>query len=219
MTSAPTEAYTTSCTCWKTGATDPLSITRVRWRAFTTQLTIPGSTSAVPPYTGSQREISLSTWTSPFRQACRPERRCSATWKAWGTGSCLRHAWLTNNPLYESTSPRSARIGVFVALHVLRFSGACGEAGVVCFPFWGRGSAGGRAGRRDWFASLSGGGLRRGVDSQIGGPAIDENLPGAGGLSHKDNQVFSAFFAALAHGDGHEHFATAEKETRSQEHT
>ena len=80
------------------------------------------------------------------------------------------------------------------------------------------GSAG-LAERRDWFASLSGGGLgRRGADSQIGRPAIGKDFPCAGGLSHQDDQVFSALFAALAHGNGHEHFATAEIESNLTQH-
>src|ERR1019366_99713 len=81
------------------------------------------------------------------------------------------------------------------------------------------GSAG-LAERWDWFASLSGSGFgqRRGADSQIGGPAIDKDLPCADRLSHEDNQVFSALFAALTHVDGYEHFATAEIESNLTQH-
>ena len=72
---------------------------------------------------------------------------------------------------------------------------------------------------RRWFASLSYSGLgRRGADRQIGRPAIGKNLPCAGGLSHQDDQVFSALFPALAHGDRHEHFATPEIESNLTQH-
>ncbi len=67
--------------------------------------------------------------------------------------------------------------------------------------------------RLRWFAGLSGSGLECGADGQIGGPAIGKDLPGAGGLPNQDNQIFAALFAALSHGDGDEHFATAEIES------
>src|SRR5258708_15023737 len=73
----------------------------------------------------------------------------------------------------------------------------------------------------DWsgLASLSRSGFgRRPTDSQVGGPAVGKDLPGASVLSHQDNQIFSALFAALAHGDGHEHFATTEIESYIPEH-
>jgi hypothetical protein len=79
------------------------------------------------------------------------------------------------------------------------------------------GSAG-LAEKGDWLASLSGGELGRGADSQVGGPAIGENFPGARGLSNEDDQIFSALFAALAHSDGHEHFATTEIESYIAQH-
>ena len=67
--------------------------------------------------------------------------------------------------------------------------------------------------RRDGFGSLSGGGFgRRGADRGIGSPAIGEDLPRAGGLFDENDQIFSALFAALSHGDGHEHLAAAEIE-------
>src|SRR5258708_18591854 len=73
----------------------------------------------------------------------------------------------------------------------------------------------------DWggLASLSGSGFgRRPTDSQVGGPAVGKDLPGASVLSHQDNQIFSALFAALTHGDGHEHFATTEIESNIAQH-
>ena len=77
----------------------------------------------------------------------------------------------------------------------------------------------GLAQRRDWLTSLSGSGLgRRGSDRQVGGPAVGENLPCAGGLSHEDDQIFSALFAALTHGNGYEHFATAQIESDLTHH-
>src|SRR5713226_2792758 len=73
---------------------------------------------------------------------------------------------------------------------------------------------------RNCFASLLGSGVgrRRGADCQIGGPEICKNLPCAGGLSHEDDQVFSALFTALTHDDGHEHFAPAEIERNITQH-
>ena len=69
------------------------------------------------------------------------------------------------------------------------------------------------------FVSLPGNGFgRRRADSQIRGPAVGKNLPCAGRLSHQDDQVFSALFAALPHGDRHEHFATAEIESNLTQH-
>ena len=72
----------------------------------------------------------------------------------------------------------------------------------------------------DWFVSLSGSTLwqRRGADREIDGPAIGQNLPCAGGLANQDDEIFSALFAALTHGDGHEHFATAEIESDLTQH-
>jgi len=71
----------------------------------------------------------------------------------------------------------------------------------------------------DWLACLSGGGFgRRGADGQVGGPAIGEDLPCAGGLSREDDQIFSSLFAALTQGDGHEHFATTEIESYIAQH-
>ena len=65
--------------------------------------------------------------------------------------------------------------------------------------------------RRDWLTSLAGNGLgRRSVDRQIGRPAIGKNLPGSSGLAYQDDQIFSPLFAALAHGDGNEHFAATQ---------
>src|SRR5258708_2418552 len=56
-------------------------------------------------------------------------------------------------------------------------------------------------------------------DGGAGGrPGYGEDRPGASVLSHQDNQIFSAIFAALAHGDGHEHFATTEIESYIPEH-
>src|SRR5208337_1079738 len=59
---------------------------------------------------------------------------------------------------------------------------------------------------------------RRGADGEIGGPAIGQDLPCAGGLSNEDDEVLSALLAALTHGDGHEHFATAEIESNLAQH-
>src|SRR3984893_3005422 len=75
------------------------------------------------------------------------------------------------------------------------------------------------ADRWDWLTSLSSSGLERwGADRQIGGPAIGENLPGAGGLSREDDQIFAPLFAALTHHDGHEHLAAAEIECYIAQH-
>src|SRR5208337_1996802 len=108
-----------------------------------------------------------------------------------------------NEPAERTTRPRSARIGVLFGPQVFPETGSAGLA-----EGW------------DWVASPSGSGFgrQRGADRQIGGPAIGKNLPSAGGLSDEDDEVFSALFAALTHGDGHQHLATAEIEGNLTQH-
>src|ERR1700745_3489988 len=50
------------------------------------------------------------------------------------------------------------------------------------------------------------------TDAQIDGPEIGDNLPVSGWLTSHHQQVFAAFFAALAHSDRDQHFAAAEVE-------
>src|ERR1017187_3334965 len=101
----------------------------------------PEYTSAVPRFIRPPRETTVLTWTLLLREGCRLERQCSGTWKAWASGSYLRHARAGNEPMsriYSTTprrnvlTPRPRESGVYRLPNCARLAGHAG--GLVPFP-------------------------------------------------------------------------------------